>query len=974
LDAELLDSGPSPWVGHIPFAFWIVEQLQPRILVELGTHYGLSYFSFCQSVRAHGLSTKCYAVDTWQGDEHAGFYGEEVFAYVQARNQRQYHAFSRLLRMRFDDALSYFSDGTVDLLHIDGLHTYEAVRHDFETWLPKLSSRGVVLFHDINVRERGFGVWRLWEELSTRYPHIEFEHSHGLGVLFVGDAQPSGITELLNEWSTPGGRSLVKYFFAKLGHLVGLEYQAQGHNQAIAERDGQISNLNQAVAEQAAQISSLNQIIAERDGQISSLNQTVAEQEQTVGQLQSQLAQLKAEQERLMQQLTQAQEKLTERDGQIAILGQTVAERDGLITAILGSRSWRLTRPMRWLGDRIKRVRYLLRITRNIIAQKGGIWRTCAAVPRVYRREGFAGIKSRIRQFQTGSPLNSSVTLADPSSAYSEWINRYDTLTDETRAKMRQIAEDFTRKPLISVVMPCYNPKPEWLKEAIESVRRQIYPYWELCIADDASTDPAIRPILEDYSRRDARIRVVFREANGHISAASNSALALATGEFVAFLDHDGELAPHALFRLAVEINAYPTVDIVYSDEDKISEDGKRSAPFFKPDWSPHLAVSQAYLGHLVCYRTDVVRRVGGLRTGFEGAQDYDLWLRAANLAREIRHVPQVLYHWRTHPASTAADGLAKPYAHEAGRKAVAEYLKTRYPEAGIEAVDGNHLFTYRAKFWLPPELIVSIVIPTKDRVQLLEACVHSIQVKSSWQRFEILIIDNNSEEPETFAFFDRIQEEDVRIRVLTMPIPFNWSRINNLAAKEAKGDVLVFLNNDTAVITEDWLENLAGYARLPDVGTVGALLQFEDGTIQHSGVVVGMNGWAEHVFRAMPPIHAGSPFVSPVLTRNVLAVTGACMAVTREKFDALGCFDEEFMLCGSDVELGLRAHRRGLFNVLCAEAWLYHYESKTRSPYVPESDFVQSEEKYAPYRCSLTDPFFNPNLSLDNTTPTLRQ
>lgn len=307
LEADLLESGPSAWVGHIPFAFWIVEQIQPRILVELGTHYGHSYFSFCQSVRANGLSTKCYAVDTWQGDEHAGFYGEEIFAHVESQNQRQYHTFSRLLRMRFDDALSYFSDGTIDLLHIDGLHTYEAVRHDFETWLPKLSSCGVVLFHDINVRERGFGVWRLWEELSARYQHIEFEHSYGLGVLFVGDIQSSSITELLKEWSTPEGRSLVKDFFTKLGRLVDLEYQSQSHNQAIAERDGrisqldsqlrkreaqlaelmpstkklvgQIASLSQAVAERDRQIFSLNQAIAERDRQISSNNQTVAERD-----------------------------------------------------------------------------------------------------------------------------------------------------------------------------------------------------------------------------------------------------------------------------------------------------------------------------------------------------------------------------------------------------------------------------------------------------------------------------------------------------------------------------------------------------------------------------------------------------------------------------------------------------------------------------------------------------------------------
>jgi len=249
LEADFLDTGSSPWVGHVPFAFWIIEQLKPRIFVELGTYYGLSYFSFCQSVLANGFSTKCYAIDTWQGDEHGGFYGEEVFARTEARNRRLYHTFSQLLRMPFDDALTYFSDGTIDLLHIDGLHTYEAARHDFETWLPKLSYRGVILFHDINVRERSFGVWRLWEELSASYPHIEFDHSHGLGVLFVGSIESPGITELLDGWAAPEGSYLIKNLFAKLGHLVALEYQLTGLNQGIAERDGRIASLNQVVAE-----------------------------------------------------------------------------------------------------------------------------------------------------------------------------------------------------------------------------------------------------------------------------------------------------------------------------------------------------------------------------------------------------------------------------------------------------------------------------------------------------------------------------------------------------------------------------------------------------------------------------------------------------------------------------------------------------------------------------------------------------
>jgi glycosyltransferase involved in cell wall biosynthesis len=557
---------------------------------------------------------------------------------------------------------------------------------------------------------------------------------------------------------------------------------------------------------------------------------------------------------------------------------------------------------------------------------------------------------------------------------YAEWIRDCDTQSEANRQIMLAEVEIFPVRPLISVVMPVYNPPVELLDKAIHSVRTQIYPNWELCIADDASSDPDVRRVIDRHIAEDSRIRVKFREKNGHISESTNSALELASGDFVAFLDHDDLLHPEALFHVAAMIGASPDVEVIYTDEDKVSIEGVRSDPFFKPDWSPHLAISQAYLGHLVCYKSSLIKRLGGLRLGVEGAQDHDLWLRAANQTQFIKHLPKVLYHWRMHAGSTASSGSAKPYAHEAGLLAVREYLKTRYPDAAIDAISGEHMFTYRARFCLPENLLVSIIIPTKDKVELLGPCIHGILSRSTWKNIEVIVLDNNSTEPETFSYFNQIQKEDARVRVVNCPIPFNWSRLNNIGAQEANGDVFVFLNNDTDVISEDWLEQLAGYALLPDVGTVGGLLLFDDGTIQHSGVVVGMNEWAEHVFRGGLPLHRNSPFVSPVLTRNVLAVTGACVAIARDKFNELGGFDEEFIICGSDVEIGLRAHNRKLFNVLCAEVRLYHYESKTRTPHVPENDFIQSDKKYAPYRLHVTDPFFNPNLDLHSTSPKFKQ
>ena len=483
-----------------------------------------------------------------------------------------------------------------------------------------------------------------------------------------------------------------------------------------------------------------------------------------------------------------------------------------------------------------------------------------------------------------------------------------------------------------------------------------------------------IRAILTRYSAKDSRIKVVFRAENGHISAASNSALELVTGEWVGLLDHDDLLSSDALFSVAEIINLNPAANLIYSDEDKIDSGGVRSLPFFKPDWSPHLAISQAYIGHFACYSTDILKKIGGFDIKLSGAQDYDLWLRASLISQEIIHIPKILYHWRMHPQSTAASGAAKPYAHEAGRLAIEKYLSSKYKYSLINAVDGVHSFTYGAKFNLVKSDVVSIIIPTRDKIELLRDCIDSIFEKSSWLNYEIIVVNNGSMADESNQYFQEIQSKTKNVKVVDADIPFNWSRLNNIGASAASGNYYIFLNNDTKVISESWMESLVGYASLPDVGVVGALLLFEDGTIQHSGVVVGMGGWADHVFRTMKPMHSGGgPFISPVLTRNVLAVTGACLAISRQRFDELGKFDEEFVICGSDVELGLRAYKKGYFNVMCAEARLLHYESKTRTPHVPDCDFIQSNIKYAPYRLEKIDPFFSPNLSMDVTFPKIK-
>lgn len=524
-----------------------------------------------------------------------------------------------------------------------------------------------------------------------------------------------------------------------------------------------------------------------------------------------------------------------------------------------------------------------------------------------------------------------------------------------------------TTLALVSIAMPTCDTPSSFLQDVIESVRSQSYPHWELCIADDASTKAHVREMLTAYSKQDSRISVIYLAERGGISRATNAAIAMARGEIVTFLDHDDVLHVDAVGEIANRF-AVNDVDVVYSDHDALGEDGHRRFPFFKPDFTLDLLLQQMYVGHIAAFSRDLLRRVGGLRTEFDGAQDYDLMLRCVVAGARIGHIPKILYHWRQHSESTASNADSKPYAHGAGLRAIQSFLNVYAPGARVE--DGAHTFCYDVRYAFAAEApLVSIIIPTLDGVDLLETCVASIRNGTDYPNYEIVIVDNGSVRPETIEWFD-VREAEGAIRVINAPVPFNWSHLNNLAAAEARGDVLVFLNNDTEVISRDWLQRLCENALRPDVGVVGPLLLYPDLTIQHAGVVVGMGGWADHVFKAMQPVHSQVLFVSPILRRNVLAVTGACMAISRKVFDAIGGFDEHFIVCGSDVEICLRAFRSGFVNVYLPESQLIHHESKTRDPRaIPENDFVLSAEAYGPFRDG-HDPYFSRNLDRMSPIP----
>ena len=555
---------------------------------------------------------------------------------------------------------------------------------------------------------------------------------------------------------------------------------------------------------------------------------------------------------------------------------------------------------------------------------------------------------------------------------YQSWIAQFDTRTRSDAIALRRRHRAMRRHPVISVILPVYNPELRILEAAIDSIERQLYEHWELCIADDASTDPKVRPFLEEVAARDPRIKLIFREQNGHISACSNSALGLATGEWCALLDQDDLFADHALAMVALEIENHPDAGLIYSDEDKIDSAGVRSNPFFKPDWNPELFLGQNFINHLGVYRTELLRAIGGFREGFEGSQDYDLALRCVERLKpaQVRHIPRILYHWRAVAGSLAAVADAKPYAKEAARRAIGDHLQRQGIAGRVEACPEN-IESHRVIYELPdPRPLVSIIIPMRDRISLLERCLEGIRERTDYRPLEIVIVDNGSKEAATHEFL-RALEEKKEGRVLRVDGEFNFSRLINRGAAAAKGEVLAFLNNDIDANEPDWLREMVSHAVRAGVGAVGARLWYPNGTLQHGGVVLGLGGVAGHAFTGVPRGHAGY-FNRTYLQQYCSAVTGACLLVRREVFEQAGGFDEtNLAISFNDIDFCLRLRAAGFQNVWTPYANLVHHESASRghqrapeeqAQFVREATFMQ--EKWGIEL--LHDPFYNPNLSLN--------
>lgn len=603
----------------------------------------------------------------------------------------------------------------------------------------------------------------------------------------------------------------------------------------------------------------------------------------------------------------------------------------------------------------------------NIFVQRGGLARTLRKAKRVYQREGMGGVGRRalgVFYYLVGSSHSER--------AYAQWLEEFLPTDVAHLEKLRLNIDHWSYLPLVSVVIPVYNPPLQWLAQAIESVKSQVYPHWELCLADDASTASDVRPFLEGLARNDQRIRVVFRNENGHISAATNSAIELASGRYIGFLDQDDLLSPDALFWIVERLQHAPRPLMLFSDEDKVSASGERFNPHFKCEINRELLLSQNMVTHFVVYETDLVRSLGGCRLGFEGSQDYDLTLRAIDvLARDqITHIPRLLYHWRVHADSTAAYAQCKPYALFAAQRAIEEHLQRNGETARVHMIAQEGLC--RVEFALPtPPPLVSILIPTRDQMPLVKQCIESLLDKTSYPHFEIILIDNGSSKPEALDYFESLSAHP-RIHLLRDDRPFNFSALNNAAAQIAKGEVLVLLNNDTEIIHTDWLCQLVSQAVRPGNGAVGAKLLYPDGRVQHAGVVLGFGDCAGHLHLGIDG-KAHGYFSRAVLAQNFSAVTGACLAVRKELYLRVGGLNEiDLTVAFNDVDFCLRLQALGFRNVYTPHSVVIHHESVSRGYENTPAKVDRFEREVAYMQCHWghliwNDHCYSPNLSFDN-------
>ena len=799
-------------------------------------------------------------------------------------------------------------------------------------------------------------------------------------------------------------------------------------NQAVTDRDRQIASLHQAIAARDEQIIALQQKVGVRDAKIIDLDRSLDSTRQELARLWEQQQAAVAEIGQLHQQLVSTRRELAMLEGSTSWRATRIFRQALSPYPRLRRNIKRALRLVWWIAtyqlpQKLRARRRLLK-DRELIAGSplfDAAW-YLAHYPDVaaaawdpalhYALHGATerrdpgpkfdagwyldhntdvkatGVNPLLHYLQQGSAEGRQIDVvresaSDPANPslqttrdYSAWVKLYDTLTADDAAAIRRHIPTLRETPLISVVMPVYDPEPRFLRKAIDSVIAQLYQHWELCIADDASPNPEISAILKEYARDNPRIKVTYRAQRGHISAASNSALELVTGALCRSngLVMTAEAAATCSFTMvAVELNDHPDADIIYSDEDRIDEQGSRHHPHFKTDWNPELFYSYNLVNHLGVYRTSLVREIAGFREGLEGSQDYDLVLRLLphTTAGRIRHIPYVLYHWRIGSSvrTFATENLST--AVKAAQRALADYFAGRGESAGI--ANGFLCFNRVIRPLPSPAPLVSLIVPTRDSLPVLRNCVDGLLHKTRYPNLELIIVDNESSEPATLDYLESLRKQE-RVRVLRIEGEFNHSLLNNRAVAEARGDFVGFINNDIEIIHPDWLEEMISQVAQPGVGAVGAKLYYANNSIQHGGVILGIGGLAGHSHRFFQRSDGGSAYRLQVV-QNLSAVTAACMVVPKHVFNQVGGFDEVNLgVSYNDVDLCLRIREVGYSIVWTPYAELYHLEADLSRGYDRESRNVTRvtarERAYLRERWGDTlqvDPYYSPNLSLAN-------
>ena len=540
---------------------------------------------------------------------------------------------------------------------------------------------------------------------------------------------------------------------------------------------------------------------------------------------------------------------------------------------------------------------------------------------------------------------------------YNKWLNENKEEIEYKKLKY---------KPLISILIPVYNINEKYLSECLDSILNQKYENFEVCLVDDCSTLEETKNTLEKYKKLDKRIKVKYRKENGHISKTTNDALEMAKGEFISLVDDDDLLTENALYEVVKVLNDNKELDFIYSDEDKMSPNGTLCDPHFKPDWSPDTLLSLNYICHLTTIRKSLVEKVGGFTVGLEGAQDHDLFLKVTEKTDRIYHIPKVLYHWRMVEGSTSMTISNKSYATDKGKMAIENALKRRKIDAEVEKDEKSTYYIVHYK--LKKEPLVSIIIPTRDYADITRTCIESIYEKTTYKNFEIILANNDSQKEETFELFKELKKKHKNFKVVDINIEFNYSRINNLAVKEAKGEYIVLLNNDTEIISPNWLTEMIGYASQKHVGVVGPKLLYEDMTVQHAGVLLGLGGVASHAYIGSSRDDMGA-YGRLRVPYNYAANTAACLAIKRSIYEEVGGLEEDLKVAYNDIDFNIKVLSKGYYNVFIPHVELIHYESKSRGLDTTSDKYKRFlEESNYMYKkwdnIINNDPFYNPNYS----------